>query len=664
MKSTPLLVALCLLCLITEPARSEVLPLDDFVKHGDYLELTISPDGRHLAARVRHDASVFLIIMRREDLEVTGGTRPTSNSEIHSVTWVNDERVVFEYAEKRPGFDAPIPTGELYAVNVDGSKRRSLYGYRAGDSRLGTRISTRDYTYASQEILSVLPGDNDHILIIEYPWSRKGDVWYDNRSRPSVISKLNVYSGKKKKIETLPHNGARAIANLAGDVSYISWTSEDSEHHAAYRDNGKGEWIPLDVPFSDYAPQPVAVNAASTKVYFLIPYGERQINTLYELELATGEFTQLFDGLDADLDRWITDVDSLEPVVGVSEFDRSTYHYVDSANSPMINTHKMLTRAFKGRDIFLTSRTRDGRHILFQVSSDRDPGEFHILNTETRRAEFLWANRSWIDPAKMRPMQHLEFQADDGVEYYGFLTLPHLAEGDPKPPLLVIPHGGPHGSRDYWRFNSEVQLFANRGFAVLQTNFRGSGGYGEVFERMGYRQWGGKMIQDIVGATRSVVESGSVDGNRICIYGGSYGGYAALMSAVRAPELYRCAIGYAGVYDLNLMFEKGDIPISWGGVGYLELVLGRDNERLAEYSPVNRVDEIEAAVMLIHGNQDLRAPIEHARVMRRELEKAGKDVEWQLYGRSGHGVYSVESRREMYEGILEFLNTHIGPQVH
>jgi len=662
MKSTLLLTLLLPLCLAAEPSRSEQLPIEHFIQHGDYLELTISPDGGHFAARIRQDGSVYLLIIRRSDMKIVGGVRPEENSEVHSITWVNNERVVFEYAEKQVGFDAPVPTGELYATNVDGTGRRMLSGFRAGDARLGSRISRREDSFASQDVLSVLPDDDDHILIIEYPWSVEGNYWYDNRSKPSIISRLNVYTGKKKKLETIPYNGAEAVASLSGEVNFIRWQGKDSVYRAAYRENGKGEWRPLDVAFSEHTPLPVAVNAASTKAYFLIEHGERQLETLYELELASGEFTQLFDGLEADLNRWVTDAISLEPVVGVSEFDRSRYHYVESSVSPMIKSHKMLTRAFKGRDIFIASRTLDGKQILVRVESDTDPGEFHILNTETKHAEFLWANRSWIDPSKMRPMQHLEFQADDGVEYFGYLTLPQLADGDPKPPLLVIPHGGPHGSRDYWQYDNEVQLFANRGYAVLRINFRGSGGFGKIFEEMGYREWGGKMIDDIIGATRSVADAGNVDGDRVCIYGGSYGGYAALMSVVRAPALYRCTIGYAGVYDLGLMFRKGDIPDAWGGVGYLERVLGRDKEKLAEYSPVNHVDDIEAAVMLIHGTQDRRVPVEHARAMRRSLEKAGKDVKWQLYGRSGHGVYDVESQREMYEGILAFLSTHIGTQ--
>lgn len=654
------LVIVFLLCLIAGPTWSEPLPLGDFIRHGDYLDLKISPDGRHLAARVRLKSSVYLLFIRREDQEVVGMVRPGKNSEVHTVTWVNNERVVYEYAERQRHVDRPVATGELFGVNIDNSGGAMLYGYRAGDERAGTRISMRDDSFASQEILSVLPDDERHILIIEYPWSQNGGFWYDNRSKTSSISKLNVYDGRKRKIESLPHIGTEGIASLDGSVNFISWRSEDDMIHAAYREYADDEWRELDASFTDNVPRPVAVNATATKAYFRIPYGERKLNTLYELEIATGTFTQLFDDLDADLDGWITDPQTLEPVVGISNFDKPRYHYVESADSGMIKIHKMLAKAFASKDIVITSRTGDGKQILVWVGSDVDPGEYRILDTETKKAEFLWANRSWVDPSKMRPMQHLEFQARDDVKFYGYLTLPLVADGDPKPPLVVIPHGGPHFTRDYWEYDEEVQLFANRGYAVLQVNFRGSGGYGDVFRRSGYREWGGKMIDDIIDATRYIAEAGSVDGERMCVYGGSYGGYAALMSAIRAPNLFRCTIGYVGIYDLNYMFKKGDIPDLWGGLAYLERVLGRDEHQLDEFSPINHVDEIEAAVMLIHGDEDRRVPVAHAKAMRKQLKKAGIGVTWQLYDRGGHGVWSVESRREMYEGLLEFLNTHIG----
>lgn len=288
------------------------------------------------------------------------------------------------------------------------------------------------------------------------------------------------------------------------------------------------------------------------------------------------------------------------------------------------------------------------------MSSDINPGEFYLFDTKSKKADFLWANLSWIDPRQMAKTENIKLQARDGLELRGLLTLP-VAKSQ-ETPLLVIPHGGPHGVRDHWEFNQEVQLFANRGYAVLQVNFRGSSGYGSTFRKKGYRQWGGKMIDDITDATNWVIENRNIAKNKVCIYGASYGGYAAMMSAIKSPELYKCAIGYVGVYDLNLMYSDGDIPRFWGGKPYLEKVIGSDESELTQNSPVNYAEKIKARVMLIHGTADRRVPIKHANKMRKALEKSGKKVEWLRYGDAGHGVWDIKKQRDLYTKLLNFLD--------
>jgi dipeptidyl aminopeptidase/acylaminoacyl peptidase len=224
---------------------------------------------------------------------------------------------------------------------------------------------------------------------------------------------------------------------------------------------------------------------------------------------------------------------------------------------------------------------------------------------------------------------------------------------------VVMPHGGPHGVRDWWEFDWEVQLLANRGYAVLQVNFRGSGGYGRDFEAAGYGEWGAKMQDDVTDATRWAIEQKIAPADRTCIYGISYGGFAALMGAAREPELYRCAIGYAGVYDLELMWESGDVPDSRRGRAYLERVLGTDVAKLRAQSPVHNAQNIKAPVLLIHGKADGRADYEHAQRMKAALEKNNKKVEWLSLGREGHGIYDENTRREVYERILQFLDANL-----
>jgi dipeptidyl aminopeptidase/acylaminoacyl peptidase len=195
---------------------------------------------------------------------------------------------------------------------------------------------------------------------------------------------------------------------------------------------------------------------------------------------------------------------------------------------------------------------------------------------------------------------------------------------------------------------------------VLQVNFRGSTGYGYSFMHAGDRQWGRKMQDDVTDATKWAIASGVADAKRICIYGGSYGGYAALQGAVREPDLYQCAIGAYGVYDLPMMFTRGDVQKSLFGTEEVKELLGNDQSELAQYSPVNHADRIKAKVMLVVGGEDVRVPPAHAEKMRAAFVKQSKPVEWLYYGTEGHGIYNDATRLEMMTKLIAFLDANIG----
>src|SRR5690606_14795573 len=165
-------------------------------------------------------------------------------------------------------------------------------------------------------------------------------------------------------------------------------------------------------------------------------------------------------------------------------------------------------------------------------------------------------------------------------------------------PLVVYVHGGPHGVRDRWGFDPELQLLAKAGYSVLQVNYRGSGGYGLSHLEAGYLQWGDAVQRDIIAGTEWAIASGKAEKGNICIMGASFGGYSALQSATLAPDLYKCAVGVAGIYDLSLMHTEGDIPLRDFGISFLNEVIGADPEILAQYSPVNHVDKLKAAVLI------------------------------------------------------------------
>ncbi|MFT5995371.1 MAG: dipeptidyl aminopeptidase/acylaminoacyl peptidase, partial [Glaciecola sp.] len=197
----------------------------------------------------------------------------------------------------------------------------------------------------------------------------------------------------------------------------------------------------------------------------------------------------------------------------------------------------------------------------------------------------------------------------------------------------------------------------NRGYAVVQINFRGSGGYGDAFEEAGYRKWGREMQDDVTDATLWAVEQGYADKDRLCIYGGSYGGYSALMGVVREPDLYQCAMGYVGVYSMPIFYTHGDIPKRASGVKYLERVIGTDQEVMLANSPAYNVDKIKAALFIAHGKKDVRVPMEQYYALTEALDKIGKPYESMLR-EEGHGYSLEQNRYDLYNKMITFFDKH------
>lgn len=655
-----ILLSLMLLVVSSASFASQQLPLEYFIKHGDYLDLKLSPDGKYLAARVNYDGRVFLAVLNAADMQVVGGIRPSNKDIIHTVNWVNNERLVFEYAEKQSNFDAPIPTGELFAMNADGSNREMLYGYRASDAKAGSRLSNKDNIRASQEILSYLEDDEDNILIAEYPWTKKGSLFYDSRDKPAIISRLNIYTGKKRKLDVLPHGHSRALANKKGQVTFMTWRDENNFGHAAYRPNNDADWKPLTEAFEmREGLYPVGLSEDSKSVYLSGRTGDEEIHTLWTLNLETGEYARVFADHKTDIEGVILDSSGM-PAVGITYPGKSEFVYAKT-DSKIGKIHKMLADAFAGQTVDIASTTEDWKTLLVHVSSDINPGEYYLFDSETMGANFIWANSSWIDPRFLAAMQPVAIPTEDGETVHGYLTMPKVQKDEGKPPLVVIIHGGPHqpGTRDFWEYDAETQLIANRGYAVLRVNFRGSDGYGKRFERLGYKEWGGNMIKDINDSVKWVIDQGYVDGDNVCAYGASYGGYAALMSVVREPDLYKCTIGYVGIYDLQYVYSESDIPTNWGGEEYLKRVLGTNKQELAEFSPITHAEEIKAKVMLIHGSKDRRVPEINSEMLAKKLKSVGNAPEYLQYSQAGHGVYDESNRQELYQGLLNFLDKNL-----
>lgn len=643
--------------LAASAALADPLPIEYFTRDDDFGLIKISPDGEYLAATAGGGEVSVLLFIDLETAEVKGGIRARQGDEITGFDWVSDTRVIYHYGERYSGQEYASSTGEIFAVDRDGGRDAILYGYRASNQRTGSRLGTRESTNATGELLSVLENDDDHVLILERPWEQRGHVLYLDADAPARISLLDVYSGDTDYKGLVPLKLAEVIVDADEQVRFAIGYNAESRFSVIWKPEVGAEWTEFQLPgFVNDTVVPRRFTVDGKGVFFTGVEAGESLDALYRLDLVTRKVERLYQHPYAEIGTVVTDLAD-NSVIGVRvESDRPEYHWID-AEDPAARLYRMLQRAFPGKAVEITSVTADGKLAVVFVYSDVNPGDYYLFDVENKHADYLRATRSWVDPRLMRPKEPVTLAARDGLTLHGYLTRPR--DGDGPFPLVVLPHGGPHGVRDRWDFDWEVQLLANRGYAVLQVNYRGSGGYGIDFLEAGYGEWGGLMQDDLTDATRWAIEQGITEADSICIYGASYGAYAALMGAVREPDLYRCAIGHAGVYDLELMFEAGDTQRWQIGQAFLETYLGEDPELLRKRSPVYNAERIQAPVLLIHGKEDWRADFEHAVRMRDALEDAGKSVEWLALRGEGHGIYNQETRREVYGKLLGFLDRYL-----
>jgi len=303
----------------------------------------------------------------------------------------------------------------------------------------------------------------------------------------------------------------------------------------------------------------------------------------------------------------------------------------------------------------------DMTRLLVRATSDRNPGAFFIFETRSGRLRFLGAVAPWLHRQQLSSMEPVSFKARDGLALNGYYTPPVDHPGGAAP-MILMPHGGPFGVRDAWGFDSRIQFLASRGYGVLQVNFRGSGGYGKSFERAGYGQWGLAMQDDLSDAVAWAVADGRADPGQICIFGSSYGGYAALMGLIKTPQLYRCGISFAGISDRMLMYRDDRRRFSGEARQSFIDMFGdpeADPDLFETTSPINHIGRIRAPLLVAHGQVDGQVDIRHYRLLTRQLKKHGKEFEQFERRFEGHGLVKEANRIAFFEVLEDFLARHM-----
>lgn len=627
--------------------------IEDFVRHPTYSEVKISPNGEYLAMTVNRGEQDVLTVLRTKDLSLVKANQLPDSKSVGSFYWTSPDRLMFNSVRKVGSYARPFGTGEWYGVNADGSQPRPLIFF-------GTRNVTERGKQTGNKRFSLLDTllDDDTNVLMEANYSRSTEGF------GTEVVLFDTISGNHKVLARAPRENC-SIALDAGDeprfaVCHDSQNEagEFDSHSELYRREADGKWTLVNSSKTTGKMLVVVGTAADGRVYAYQRDGDAT-SAFGTIDLTTGAFRQLFHDPVSDPAGFITASDGKTIIGVVTEAGAPKVELIEE-DHPDAVIYASLSAAFPGQFVNFSSATRDGKRIIVSVSSDRNPGELYLYDRASGQARFLTQGRQWLNAEQMASVKPFSLTTRDGLKIHGYLTIPHGSDGK-NLPMIVNPHGGPMGPRDNWGFNPEAQLLASRGYMVMQVNYRGSGGFGKGFQDKAYGQWAEGIMNDVIDATKWVIDQGHADAERVCIYGGSFGGYASLMAPVRAPGLFKCAFGYVGLYDAQIQMTKSDTSKSNDGRRYLLRAFGGTRAEQDAMSPINHVDQIKLPVYLAAGARDLRCPPEHTEAVYKALVAAGNKPEGMII-QSGemHGFYKEESNLKLYTEMLNFFDRHIG----
>jgi len=633
--------------LLTAFAHAAPIPAAAFAEFDQFSTPRLSPDGKHIAVNVRMkrgDRTVpILTIYALPDLKIVSQMGLKGYELMYNYHWVSNRRLVGDKALEVGLREAPQSTGEIIAFDFDGKNVEYLYGYDMYKSSTRGDRYQDDYGWAD---VNTIPHElNDHVFV-------EAHLWEGNSSN---VLDINTKTAIRKTVTILPERRFSFVLQDDGTPRF-ALGRDDSDEDVLYRRDA-GDWKKQSSELArSFFPIGITTDNKAAYAWYSTKGGP---NALVRYGLDTGAMTTLGKDNFSSVGHidWALGARD-EPIAWRAIVGKPVVNYINPAD-PDAQLHKTLAAQFEGQDLRFISSSRDAQKLVFWVGSDRDPGTYYLFDRASGKAELLFVNMAQLDPEQMAERRAIRYKARDGLEIDAILTVPANPTNQ-KLPLIVMPHGGPFGIRDTWSFDTDAQFLASRGYAVLQPNFRGSSGRGEAFKEAGYQQWGGKLIDDMIDGVKFVGAMPDIDAKRICTFGGSYGGYAAMTMPIREPGMFKCAVGYAGRYEL-LKLGHDDIDSGEkGNQAYFRKTVGTDPEEMKRQSPAYNADKVKVPVMLIHGGKDKRCPVYEYEMMRDGLVKAGNVPETLFEPNEGHGFYDEQHRINMLEKLEAFLAKHLG----
>ncbi|MGQ5521981.1 S9 family peptidase [Chitinimonas sp. PSY-7] len=603
----------------TTPAPT--IPLRDFFKNPDKTNFQLSPKGKYISFTQSIDNRLNIHVM-----PVGGKAKPITavkDRDIRQYFWKGDDHLLFL---KDNGGDENY---HLYAVDRAGKTMRDL-----------------------------TPFDKVRVELIDDLEEHPTDVLVGlNKRNPEIFDayRLNVKTGALTMVVENPGDITGWITDHAGRIRMAQSTNGVTTSLLYRADEKSSFQNVLTTNFKDSV-QPLFFTFDNQRLYATSNLG-RDKQVIVELDPATGkELKVVYQRDDVDVAGLLYSKKRKVLTVATFETWKAERHFFDSSMEKLISR---LATKLPGYEINLQGNRNEDAWIV-SAWNDRTRGTRYYYDPKTDKLSKLADVTPWLNEQQMAQMKPIRYQSRDGLMINGYLTLPLVKEAK-NLPVIVHPHGGPW-ARDSWGFNPEVQFLANRGYAVLQMNFRGSTGYGKNFWQASFKQWGKTMQDDVSDGVQQLVKDGVADPKRVCIYGGSYGGYATLAGLTFSPDLYACGVDYVGVSNLFTFMKT--IPPYWKP--YLEMMYEmvgnpeKDKELMQSASPVFHVDKINAPLLVLQGAKDPRVNIAESDQIVDALKKRGVEVEYIVKQNEGHGFANQENRFEAYEAMERFFAKHLG----
>jgi dipeptidyl aminopeptidase/acylaminoacyl peptidase len=647
------------------------VPLEDFAHDQEVTNVQLSPDGQYLA--FLHDYEGHPTVCTEPvgtsnvlqfDMGVALSIGPAVQKGVANYAWIGDDRLLLTTTVWNSDWYGMV------AANRDAKEMTPISGLELipHSSGILLNVNLEGLLWASQWIYKYDDEDRSILMLDDHSYNGTSTLY------PDVV-KVNSFTGGNIVLMRNPGNVRSWGVDHRGQVRISLKDLGGAKFEVNYRDDEDSPWRILDLPKNMKKPNWFHFDSDNKHIFFSALSPENR-HSLYRMDPDNEGNSELVAS-DPEYDV-VQEEPILTPYIDGIRLSRTVFSekkntllgvwYLRDAprvkwfDKDFAGFQRAVDRAMPDTVNLYAGNSRDEKRVLYFCFSDRDPGTYVLLDAEKRWIHPIAKRMPQIVPAQMAQMFSIAYPARDGLNVHGYLTLPvgyparHL-------PMIVMPHGGP-AVRDVWGFDPLVQFLANRGYAVLQMDYRGSPGYGQEFFEKGLRQVGAAIQDDIEDAAKWAVAQGIADPGRVAIVGGSYGGYSVLFALGHNPGLYKCGVSIAGVTDWMKIFHNLDDPEYKYARRYWKKHIGdprTDEAFLRSISPVNFADRITAPLLMIQGTQDHVVPPEQAHAMVAALGAAGHAPQSLFITDDTHYFNSAKARREGYAAIESFLEQNLGP---